>query len=102
CLGRKRPDLLVADDAGLVDQECLRHAVHAIVDADASIAIDDRVRIRIAVLREPCAAGVGFILVIQAVYGNDVGLRELPEPRMLDTARYAPRRPHVQQPYLAL
>ena len=37
-----RADLLVADDARLVDDEGLGHAVDAAVDADAPVAIDDR------------------------------------------------------------
>src|SRR5512134_2105989 len=35
-LGRHRPHVLEADHAGLVDHECLGHAVDAKVDADAA------------------------------------------------------------------
>ena len=40
--GRDRTDLLVADHAVLVDDERLGHAVHAPVDADAAVRVDDR------------------------------------------------------------
>ncbi len=48
-----RADLLEADHAVLVDDECLRHAIDAIVDADAAIDVPDRQIVRITPLREP-------------------------------------------------
>src|SRR4029434_9804789 len=88
--------------AGLIDQESLGYAVDAVVDADAPVAIDDRRGIRIAVLNEPGTAVVGFVLVVETVHGNDLRLGELDEQRMLDAARYAPRRPDVEKPDGAL
>src|SRR5512134_2524883 len=41
-LGRERPDVLVADDAALVDHVGLGHAVDAVVDRDPAGGVVDR------------------------------------------------------------
>src|SRR5450755_25629 len=96
------PDLLVANDARSVDDKRFRHAVNAVVDADASVLVDDGRRIGIAILRKPGASVVRLVLVVETVDGNEIRLRELQQQGMLLAARDAPRRPHVEKPYLAL
>src|SRR5688572_5993035 len=48
----ERPDVLVADDSLLVDHVGFGHAVHAVVDGDATGVVVDRDLERIAVLLE--------------------------------------------------
>src|SRR6185437_2746513 len=62
-LGGERTDLLVANDAHLVDDKRLGHAVDAEVDADAPVLIDDRQLVRIAVGGEPREPVSGLVLV---------------------------------------
>src|SRR6266540_6839815 len=71
-LRRDRSDLLVANHALLVDDERLGHTVDAPVDPDTAIAIDDRRRVRVAVLREPALAGDRLVLVIEADDRDDL------------------------------
>src|SRR5215831_7295590 len=98
---RERSDLLVTNYALPVDDEGFRNAIHSIVDADAAVAIDDRRRVRIAVLREPGLACAGIVLVLETVDRYGLGRSELHEQRMLLAAGHAPRRPDVEQPHLA-
>src|SRR5205814_8967764 len=39
-VGGERPDVLIADHALAIDDVGLGHAVHAVVDADASVAVE--------------------------------------------------------------
>src|SRR5439155_19593941 len=52
---RQRTDVLEADDALLVDDERLGHAVDAEVDADAAVAVRYRDGVGVAELLEPAA-----------------------------------------------
>ena len=99
---RDRPDLLVADHALPVDHEGLGHAVDAEIDAHPALGIGDAQHVGIAELLEPRLAGVRLVLVVEPDERNDAALRELHEQRMLVAARRAPRRPHVEEPHLAL
>src|SRR5258706_534913 len=56
-LGRHRADLLVADDAFLVDHVGLGHAVDAVVDADPAVGVEERGAAWVAVALEPAHAG---------------------------------------------
>src|SRR6185437_13909178 len=62
-LGGERTDLLVANDAHLVDDKRLGHAIDTEVDADAPVLIDDRQLVRIAVGGEPCEPVRVLVLV---------------------------------------
>src|SRR5437879_22944 len=66
----ERTNLLVANDALLVDHEGLWHAVHPVIDADTTIPVDNGRRIRIAVLCEPLPPFDGIVLVVEAVHRN--------------------------------
>src|SRR6185503_8004652 len=66
-LRRDRADLLVADDALLVDHVGLGHAVHAVVDADLAVQVLERSAVRVAVALEPLQPVVALVLVVEAV-----------------------------------
>src|SRR6185369_1074685 len=100
-LWRERPDVLHADDAALVDEERLGHAVHAEVDADAPVLIEGRDVVRIAELVEPAETFRPRVLVVEPDDGHEALPRQVEQRRMLLAARHAPRRPHVEQPHLA-
>src|ERR1700741_3247316 len=55
-LARHRADLLVADEAALVDHVGLGHAVDAVVDADAPLRVDHRQAVGVAVGGQPAQA----------------------------------------------
>src|SRR5437764_7573558 len=61
-----RPDVLVADDALAIDHVGLGHAVDAVVDADASVRIEDDELVGIAVALEPRQRILARVLVVQA------------------------------------
>src|SRR6478752_10213753 len=100
-LARHRADLLVADDAALVDHVGLRHAVDAVVDADASLRVDYGEVVGIAVRGEPAQPILAPVLVVQSIDGHGARLRQLEQHRMLLPAGHAPRRPDIQQPHAA-
>src|SRR5471032_1601195 len=50
---RDRSDVLMPDHAALVDHEGLRHAVHAVFDADLAVAVVRRHHVGIAELAQP-------------------------------------------------
>src|SRR5215467_1085492 len=100
-LGRERPDALVADDALLVDQVGLGHAVDAVVDSDAAVEVEDRDLVRIAHALQPREAVLALVLVVEPVYRHVAALREVEKHRVLFAAGDAPRRPHVEHPDLA-
>src|SRR3954463_7188021 len=85
-----RADLLEADHALLVDHVGLRHAVHAVVDADLAVGIVERGEVRVPVAGEPLQSVVALVLVVEAVKGYAPALRELHEQRVLLTAGDAP------------
>src|SRR5438445_5944716 len=97
-----RADALVTDHAALVDDVGLRHAVYAVVDADPAVEIEGRQPVRIAEALQPAERIVGLVLVIEPVQRCRAALRERDEYRMLVAAGNAPRRPHVENPHLAL
>src|SRR5436190_18618354 len=98
-LRRERADLLVADHAVAVDQVGLRHTVDTVVDADASVRVEDDQLVRVAVALQPRQRVVALILVVEPDDRHQAGLRDARDYRMLDEARRTPRRPHVQQPH---
>ena len=100
-LGCHRSDLLVADGSLLVDHVGFRHAVDTVVDTDLAIRVHHRHGVRIAELVEPAQGVVTLVLVVEPVDRHHAGLRQLDHQRMLLPARHAPRRPHIEQPYLA-
>jgi hypothetical protein len=73
---RDRADLLEADDAGLVDDVGLGHAVDAVVDADAALDVERstarRGRRTASSQRSRVQAAVARILVVEAVDRHDV------------------------------
>src|SRR4051812_48705290 len=97
-LARHRADLLVTNEAALVDHIGLGHAVNAVIDADAPFRVDYREAVRIAVGGEPAQTVLALVLVVQAVERHRAGFGKLEENRMLVAARHAPRCPHVEQP----
>src|SRR5688500_9491832 len=98
-LGRERADVLVADHALAVDDVRFGHAVDAVVDRDAAGGVVHRELVGIAVAREPRQGVLARVLVVQADDRHALG--ELAHHRVLDQARRAPRRPHVEHPHLA-
>src|SRR2546426_9435378 len=101
-LAGDRADALVADHAALVDDVGLRHAVHAVVDADPAVEIEGRQPVRIAEALQPAERIVGLVLVIEPVQRRRGALRELDQHRMLVAAGDAPRGPYVEDPHPAL
>src|SRR4051812_34407075 len=65
-VGGERPDVLVADPALGTDAVGLGHAVHAIVDADASVAVEDDELVGVAVALQPRQRVIACVLVVQA------------------------------------
>src|SRR5687767_2162251 len=100
-LRRHRADVLVADHALLVDDVGFRHAIDAVVDADAPRGVEHGELVGIAVLLQPRQRVLALVLVVEPHHRGDAGLRQVGDHRMLDEARRAPRRPHVEDPYLA-
>src|SRR5687767_663185 len=98
-LGRERADVLVADHALAVDDVGFGYAVDAVVDRDTASGVVHRELVGIAVAREPRQRVLARVLVVQA--DDRDALRQLAHHRMLDQARRAPRRPHVEHPHLA-
>src|SRR6478672_4343034 len=86
-LRRQRPNALVADDARAVDHVGLGHAVHAVVDGNASGRVVDGRLERIAVPLEPRQRVLARVLVVEADHRGDSRARELAHHRMLDEAR---------------
>src|SRR3954471_18762372 len=100
-VGGERPDLLVADHALAVDEIGLGDAVDAVVDADAPVRIEDDELVRVAVSLQPRQRVVALVLVVEADHRHETGARDARDHRVLDEARRAPRRPHVQHPHAA-
>src|SRR5688572_32414063 len=98
-VGRERADVLVADHTLAVDDVGFRHAVDAVVDGDAPGGVVHRELVGIAVAGEPRQSVLARVLVVQPDHRH--ALRELAHHRVLDQARRAPRRPHVEHPHLA-
>src|SRR5690606_23629338 len=61
-------DVLVANDAVLVDQEGFRRAVHAQVEAQLAPGVLDVEAVGVAQLDQPAARGVAVVLVVDAVH----------------------------------
>src|SRR5712692_8143371 len=101
-LAGDRTDALVADHAALVDDVGLRHAVHAVVDANPAVEIQGREPVWVAEAFQPAERIVALVLVIEPVQRCRAALREFDQHRMLVAAGDAPRRPHVEDPHLAL
>src|SRR6267142_2008044 len=89
-LRRERADVLHADHAALVDDECLGHAVDAEVDADAAVLVEDGRVIGVAELVEPAHAVGALVFVVEADDGQRLGLRELDQQGVLFAAGHAP------------
>src|SRR6185437_10897326 len=100
-LGADRADELVGDVTVAADDEGLRHAVDAPVDAGAAARILSGRRIRIAVAAEEAARVAGLVLVVDTDELDALVLRQRLEERHLVVARHAPRRPHVHERHLA-
>src|SRR6188508_2150733 len=100
-VGRQRADVLQADDAVLVDDEGLGHAVDAEVDADPALDVVERGVVRIAEAGQPAGGVLALVLVVEAVERHHLLLRELDQQRMLLAAGDAPRGPDVEHPDLA-
>jgi hypothetical protein len=64
---RDGPDLLEADHAFGVDEVGLGHAVDAVVDADASVGVDDRELVGVAELGKPA---LGFLAPVPCSSGR--------------------------------
>src|SRR5881396_539695 len=97
-----RADALVADHAALVDDVGLRHAVHAVVDADPAVEIERRQPVGIAEALQPAERVVARVLVIEPVQRCCGALGKLDQHRMLVAAGDAPRGPYVEDPHPAL
>src|SRR3990172_3940273 len=89
--GRERADVLVADHPVAVDNVGFRHAVDAVVDADAAGGVEHRELERIAVAREPRQRVLAGVLVVEADHGRDLRFRQRGDHRMLHQAGRAPR-----------
>src|SRR5215472_59787 len=100
-LGRERPDALVADDAFLVDQVGLGHAVDTVVDADAAVEVKHRDLVGIAHALQPGEPVLALVLVVEPVDRDRAARGEVEEHRVLLATGHAPRRPHVEHPDLA-
>src|SRR3569832_118611 len=98
---RNRTGLLVADDAGLVDDKGFGHAVDTEFDACPALQVGYASAIGVAQTVQQAARIVRLILVIQAVDRYDVGFGKLDQNRMLLAATTAPGCPHIEQPDLA-
>src|SRR5712664_3651870 len=98
---RHGADALVTDHALLVDDVGFRNAIDAIVDADASGAVEHRQDERVAVAREPGQRVLARVLVVEAHHRRGQRLREGGDYRKLLQGRLAPRRPDVEEPHLA-
>src|ERR1700704_1504508 len=85
-LRRHRADLLVADDAALVDHVGLGHAIDAVIDADLAVGVVERGAAGVAVAMEPLHAVLASVLVVQPIEGRGAALRELHEHRVLVAA----------------
>src|SRR5437879_12732221 len=66
-LAGDRADALVADHAALVDDVGLRHAVHAVVDADPAVEVERRQPVGIAEALQPAERIGARVLVIEPV-----------------------------------
>src|SRR5260221_3117232 len=64
-LGRDRSDLLVADDAALVDHVGFGHAVDAVVDAHLAVGVEEQDALQIALALEPLHALLSTFLFDQ-------------------------------------
>src|SRR5664279_5053778 len=100
-LGRERADVLHADDAVAVDDEGLRHAVHAEIDADPSLVVEERGVVRVAEAGQPAVGVEPRVLVVEAIDRHGALLGELDEHRVLLAAGDAPRGPDVEDEGLA-
>ena len=101
-LGRDRADVLVADDAVLVDDVGLGHAVDAVVDADAAVGVEQRER-RTGCRTAPASPARRRACPCSS--GRDrhhaACCAKLDQHRVLVAAGHAPRGPDVEQPDLA-
>src|SRR5450631_2076558 len=89
-LARERAHELVDDDALRIHQKGLGRAVHAPIDGRAPVVVDADRLVRVTQLREPFERVVIFILPIQPDEGNDSGVADLHQHRVLRAAFHAP------------
>jgi hypothetical protein len=94
--------VLHANDAVAVDDEGLRDAIDAEVEADAAVLVEERRVVGIAEARQPRARVGAGVLVVESVDRHDALLRELEQQRVLFAAGDAPRGPDVEDERLAL
>src|SRR5690606_19116735 len=100
-LRRHGADLLVADDALLVDHVRFRHSVDAVVEADGALHVVERGGEGIAVLCKPAQAVFALVLVVEAVERREPRPGELDEQPVLVAAGDAPRGPDIEHPDLS-
>src|SRR5690606_17375154 len=94
-------DVLVADDAPGVDEEGLRRAIHAQVQAQATLGILDVQLVGVVQLAQPLLRRFALVLVVDAV-NHHAGLSQLVQHRMFVTTGRAPGGPDIDQCRLAL
>src|ERR1700687_6120761 len=99
---RHRADHLVDDGAVAADHKSLRHAIDAPFDRGAAVAVDTDDAERIAVADEKAPGVVRRVLVVDADELQPLVPAERDKQRGLVMARYAPRRPDVDDADLAL
>src|SRR6267142_3864390 len=100
-LRRERPDALVANDPGLVDQVGLGDAVDAVVDPDPAVEVEDRDLVGIAHAFQPGEAVLALVLVVEPVDRHRAARGEIEQHWVLLAAAHAPGRPDVEHPHLA-
>src|ERR1043166_7495377 len=88
--------MLVADAPLAIDNEGLRDAIDAPIDADPAVIGADP-RIRVAERRDPRHRGILFVLVVDAVDRHALGRGERLQYGMLGAARRASRREGVDE-----
>ena len=90
-------DALVDDRARRIDQKTLRRAVHAEVDAERALRVDDVEFVRIAQLRKPQARLRRVVLVVHADDPQAALVVNAQQFGVFRAARRAPGRPDVDQ-----
>src|SRR3972149_3316548 len=98
-LGSDHADALVADDAFLVDQKRLRHAVDAVIDPDATVVVVRGESVGNSELGKPPQAVLALVLVVEPDERHHLGAGQFDQHRMLLAAGPAPGRPDVEQPH---
>src|SRR5882724_5853326 len=97
-LHRDGTDAFVANDSIAVDHIGFRHAIDAIVDAHATVAVLYGQGIRVAMLAQPAQCILALVLVIESIDRQHVLLREVNQDRMLFQAGHAPGGPYIEDP----